>query len=387
MTIHYHKATGIILPLLLLLAAALLLAAWFVPGFADFYTANVFPLMTGSFGRLTSLLPFSLGEWLLLAALVFLAALLLLTLFRLLPGPARTSMGYRRFYRAYLRAVLWIAGVTALIMVLNCFIQYHCTPLEESLQGYGRQYSTEDLAELRDMIVEQANTLAEEVPETASSETVLHDPAEASRAAAASRAAVAALAPVYPRLGGYQVKPKPLYYSWFVSQQYMQGYYFPFSMEANYNDLMMPMNIPFTMCHEIVHTHGYILEDDANFLAFLACTRAQDPVLRYSGYLGILYYVDNDFYASAGKAEYRRHPAISEKVRSDSRFLSEEAWARVEQISPLSTKTVQAAADTYVDTTLKANGIPSGKASYSHVVALLLEYYDGNYSGSRAAQK
>ena len=97
MTIHYHKATGIIPPLLLLLAAALLLAAWFVPGFADLYTANVFPLITGSFGRLTSLLPFSLGEWLLLAALVFLAALLIQTLFRLLPGPVRASMGYRRF--------------------------------------------------------------------------------------------------------------------------------------------------------------------------------------------------------------------------------------------------------------------------------------------------
>ncbi len=262
-------------------------------------------------------------------------------------------------------------------MVLNCFIQYHCTPLEESLQGYGRQYSTEDLAELRDMIVEQANTLAEEVPETNFSRAVLHDPA------AASRDAVAALASMYPRLGGYQVNPKPLYYSWFVSQQYMQGYYFPFSMEANYNNLMMPMNIPFTMCHEIAHTHGYILEDDANFLAFLACTESKEPVLRYSGYLGILYYVDNDFYASAGKTEYRRHPDISEKVRSDSRFLSEKAWAQVEQLSPLPTKTVQAAADTYVDTTLKANGIASGKASYSHVVALLLEYYDGDYSGAK----
>ena len=94
-------------------------------------------------------------------------------------------------------------------------------------------------------------------------------------------------------------------------------------------------------------------------------------------------YVDNDFYASAGKAEYRRHLGISEKVRSDSRFLSEKAWAQVERLSPLPTKTVQAAADTYVDTTLKANGIASGKASYSHVVALLLEYYDGDYSGAK----
>ena len=39
--------------------------------------------------------------------------------------------------------------------------------------------------------------------------------------------------------------------------------------------------------------------------------------------------------------------------------------------------TVKKAADTFVDTTLKVNGVKSGKVSYSYVVKLLLMYYDG----------
>ena len=51
-----------------------------------------------------------------------------------------------------------------------------------------------------------------------------------------------------------------------LNAKVIDGLYFPFSMEANYNDTMSIMNKPFTMCHELAHTHGYIFEDEANFL-------------------------------------------------------------------------------------------------------------------------
>ena len=73
-----------------------------------------------------------------------------------------------------------------------------------------------------------------------------------------AKEAVANLSATYPKLSGFTVTPKALLFSGFMSQQYMQGYYFPFSMEANYNDYMYIMNKPFTMCHEIAHTKGYI---------------------------------------------------------------------------------------------------------------------------------
>ena len=179
----------------------------------------------------------------------------------------------------------------------------------------------------------------------------------------------------YPRLSGYYVTPKALYFSDFMCQQYMQGYYFPFSMEANYNDKMNLMNKPFTMCHELAHTHGYIYEDEANFFGFLACIGSDDIVFEYSGYLGVLNYINNDFYRAVSKEEYNSHVKISERVKYDNEFVSKETWEEVEENAIFKTETVKKAADTFIDTNLKVNGVSSGKVSYSHVVGLIMDYY------------
>ena len=43
----------------------------------------------------------------------------------------------------------------------------------------------------------------------------------------------------------------------------------------------------------------------------------------------------------------------------------------------LKTETVKQAADTFLETTLTLNGVEDGTVSYSRVVKLLLQYYDG----------
>jgi hypothetical protein len=91
-----------------------------------------------------------------------------------------------------------------------------------------------------------------------------------------ARVSMQNLSDIYPRMSGFQVTPKTLDSSVFMSQQYMQGYYFPFSMEANINGLMSIGNKPFTMCHELAHTRGYIFEDEANLIGFLACINSDD---------------------------------------------------------------------------------------------------------------
>ena len=114
-------------------------------------------------------------------------------------------------------------------------------------------------------------------------------------------------------------------------------------MEANYNNIMNITNKPFTMCHELAHTHGYIYEDEANIIGYLACISSDDAFFRYSGYLGLLNYVNNDYYKAVSRSEYNSHVAISDLVKKD-------------------------------------NGVSSGKVSYTHVVGLLLDYYyeEGN---------
>ena len=374
------RKSTIVISVLLAASALLNLAAWVLPGFSDWYAEKVFPLVTAPLGRLTSLLSFSIGEWMLLAAVLWLAVLAaaaVIGLVSLLSG--RRALFSRRF----LRATCLLLAVVVPVMTLNCFVLYHTTPLEESLAGYGREYTIEELGELRDYVVEKCNTLAEQMPRDADGEVVYEGGADAmeetAKEAVAALGQMGGMPEVLSRLAGWQTTPKALYFSDFVSQQYIQGYYFPFSMESNYNSVMKIMNKPSTMCHELAHTHGFIYEDEANLIGFLACVCSEDVIFQYSGWLSVLYYVNNSYYANVDEETYRSHPSISDRVRFDNEFLSDEAWEEVEEDALLDTQTVRAATDTYLDTTLKANGVESGKASYTHVVELLLMYYDGVY--------
>ena len=191
------------------------------------------------------------------------------------------------------------------------------------------------------------------------------------------------LGETYPQLTGWYPKPKAMFFSDFMCQQYMQGYFFPFSMEANYNDVMHILNIPATMCHELAHLKGFIYEDEANFIGYLACIQSEDPFFQYAGYLSVLNYLYNDVFklktenpAAYEEAALAVQPVdVSKQVWEDNIFVSEEEWERINKKALIDTETVDKAADVFIDMNLKVNGVSDGKVSYSRVVRLLLQYY------------
>ena len=374
-TVYRRLFVGMLLGVSILLNAA----AWLSTGFSDYYTNHIFPVITVGYASLTSRAAFSVGEIMLLIA-VFIAAVYLIYLilravsvfgrtFDKKAGTGKYGDLIRDFGRYFYRGFSILFSVVFLIMTLNCFILYHCSPLvvsESAMDGY----TIEELSLLRDYIVSKCNEMAEQMPRDEKGNVVYEGDMKQ-----AAKDAMLGIEKYYNRLGGFYVTPKELTFSGFMSQQYMQGYYFPFSMEANINSEMYIMNKPFTMCHELSHTHGYIYEDEANFLGYLGCIQSKDRIFNYSGYLGVLAYVNNDFYKSVSKEEYKSHVAISERVKYDSQFLTDEAWEEVEKRAVLETDTVKKAADTFIDTNLKVNGVSLGKVSYSGVVGLLLDYY------------
>ena len=364
----------IIFNVVLILCILFNLSAWRSREFADFFTDNIFSIITKPYGRLTSLVKFSVGEVMLIILLVIIACslcCLVASIFYALRKKDAPGM-FKGFRRILLKVLPILFLTVCVIMSLNCFVLYHCTPIKTG-KVTKDSYSIEELARLRDYIVGKCNELSLQVTRDSEGNVVYEGDM-----AMAAREAVKKLSGEYKRFDGYFVRPKVLTFSGFMSQQYMMGYYFPFSMEANINGQMYIMNKPFTMCHELSHTAGYIYEDEANFLGYYSCIRSDDPVFNYSGYLGVLPYVNNDFYNSVGRDEYKRHVAISEEVRFDSQFLTDKAWEEVEKNAVFDTETVKKAADTFIDANLKVNGIAAGKASYSHVVGLLLDYYNNN---------
>ncbi len=365
--------------------------AWSSEAFCDWYIRYVFPVWVNTYGRLTGLFPFSVGEWLIVAGVFLVIAAVILMIasaFRWIirrcrarhvdkqdkssraPHVTRPSVtrGRGRFDKlccGFYTFFAWVLLAVLVLMTLNCTILYHATPFSEKYFAIEKAtddvnentdtgntaetkkgtYTLQDLTALRNMLVEKCNELSGQMQRTEEGE-IIYEGNMRKKAISDMQA----LGETYDALQGFYPMPKPLYFSDFVSQQYMLGYYFPFSMEANYNKVAYVTNLPVTMCHELAHLKGYIQEDEANFIGFLACISSDDLLFQYSGYLSVLNYVNNDFYEAVGE-DYERYMA---EVQID-RQVYEDA--------------------VFVETSLKLNGVDDGMVAYSRIVGLLLQWY------------
>lgn len=365
--------------------------AWKSTAFCDFYVKNIFPIWLNTYGKWTSGFPFSVGEVMIVLAVTLLSVFVMLGLVAVIfftvkkwkekrqtlsAAYLKKYNGYKRAYWIYRTICANILVVVMWVMTLNCFILYHCSTFEEkywnSMVKQSEDYTIEELAMLRDFVVTRVNQYAK-MMERDEHGLIIYDGNMEETAIRAMQN----LGEQYPQLSGYYTTPKKIAASEFLSQQYMKGYYFPFSLEANYNDVMYIMSKPATMCHELAHTKGFIYEDEANLIAFLACLHSDDIVFQYSGYLSVLTYIDNDFIESIDHNAdvYKSHVKISSQVKKDRVFLTEDAWTEVEKKAVVSTKTVKKASNTFNNTTLILNGVEQGSASYGEVVGLLMDYY------------
>ncbi|MFQ9846223.1 MAG: DUF3810 family protein [[Clostridium] leptum] len=68
---------------------------------------------------------------------------------------------------------------------------------------------------------------------------------------------------------------------------------------------MYKYNIPAVMCHELSHLRGFMREDEANFLAYLACKNSASLDFQYSGYMLAFIYATNALY-EVDKEAYSR---------------------------------------------------------------------------------
>ena len=167
-------------------------------------------------------------------------------------------------------------------------------------------------------------------------------------------------------LGGFYPKPKEVLVSQILSVQQLCGVYSPFTVEANYNGDMPDYNVPHTLCHELSHLKGFMREDEANFIGYLACISSENEAFRYSGYLTGWVYAGNALARVDMRCYIELTNQLCEEARQD---LDENSdfWNRYES-------KVSEAATRMNDTYLKMNSQADGVKSYGRMVDLMLSY-------------
>ncbi len=333
-----------------------------VPGFADRYYESVYVRLENTIARLSGLFPFSLVE----AGLYIAILLLLFFLCRLIFRIIRHKDGRKGiFYHTahFISGLVLFAGILFFLYAFCCGTNYRKTSFADMagipLDLYTPQELLDTCVYLTQELIDLEPAIAREEDGTMllskDAKTYAHD-------------VMANLGQTYPFLSGYYPNPKGLMVSRILSVQSLSGVYSPFTIEANYNNEMTDYNIPFTMCHELSHLKGFMQEEEANFIAYLACEQSDLPEYRYSGLMLGWTYCTNELYNLNKDIYYQLRAYLPSGVEADLKA-NTEFWDRFED------KTISDVHEKLNDAYLKGNGQTHGVASYDMVTGLIVRYY------------
>jgi hypothetical protein len=343
--------------LVIILTILIKWVSWY-PGWVERnYTYGVYPLISKVQRFLFGWLPFSIGD----VFYGFVALLLLWRTFRFFKIIFQKKFT-RKYFIKSLQQVIFIFLFIYVTFNLLWGLNYNRTGISRQLGIDVRTYSIEDLSTLTATLQERLNEYAafvtEEQRDTFNRKKNLF--LEASDA-------YTQIGEEYSFLKYNPGSVKPSLFSYLGNYLGFQGYYNPFSGEAQVNTTIPRFLEPFVTTHEIAHQLGYAKENEANFVAFLACRYSASPVLKYSLYFDMYNYAINEVSkrdtAMSRAFQAKLHPQVVKDVKEWRDF-----YRRYKNpIEPIVTWSY--------GHYLKANNQPAGKQTYNEVVAWLIAYY------------
>jgi len=243
---------------------------------------------------------------------------------------------------------------------------YFCNTVASKMDLDVRPSSVEELKTVTAEMLAKANEYSEYVPRDANGYTSYGN---FSTMADRTVGGFQELSEQYSFLGSSYAPAKPLNAWKLMSRFGIAGIYIPFTGEAIVNPDTPAPGIMFHMAHEMAHRLGVAPEDEANFIAYLACRENPDRRAKYSAYFMAYRYCINAL-ASVDRAAANEISAqVGDKLRTDLIQLNE----NIEKYEG----PVRDAGEKINDTYLKSLSQTEGTKSYGMMVDLLIaEYYD-----------
>jgi hypothetical protein len=321
------------------------------------YTYGIYPFISKLQRILFGWIPFSIGD-------LFYAFLILIILFRtfmfvkLLFQKKLT----RKYFALGLQQIIFLFLFVYVFFNLLWGLNYNRKGIAEQLGLEVKKYSLADLDTLTLAVQIRLNEYA--VLVTEAQRDSLDKKQKLFRE---SRNAYLSAATHFPFLKYDLQSVKPSLFSYLGNYLGFQGYYNPFSGEAQVNTTIPRFLEPFVTAHEIAHQIGYAKENEANFVAFLACRSFSSPGFKYSMYFDLYNYAIGEVKrrdtALAISLQQKLHPQVVRDITEYRNFYRKYK----NPIEPV----IMWGYGHF----LKANNQPAGKLSYNEVITWLIAYY------------
>ena len=354
----------IISAVLLAFAAVLSIAARMAPGFAQWYSVTIYPVLQGTLGRLCGLVPFSVSE----ALIVILPILLIYDIIRAARLIHEAAGESPQSTKPAIRVLIHIFTAICILIFMyfaNCGVNYYREPFADPEAYASAEFTVDELYDFCDYAAGKIlETEGAEYPDRKALAT------EAVKAMK-SLSAEGSVSPEWydtSELDGFYPQPKQMtWISSLFSAMGVSGIYSPFTIEANVNSQMVGLEKPFTSCHELSHLKGFMNEGEANFIGWLACIGSEDASFNRSGWLIAWIYAGSELY----RIDPDRYSEIREKLPDDvirELIDNNEFWASHENRA----SEIQ---DQVNDAYLKSNGQEAGIQTYGQLTTLMLMWY------------
>jgi hypothetical protein len=141
------------------------------------------------------------------------------------------------------------------------------------------------------------------------------------------------------------------------------GIYIPFVFEGHIDAGLHPLQIPYTLAHEMAHGYAVTDEGEANFIAFMVCVNSTNPFIRYSGLFSYYRYLASNI--------YRNDPEIYHSMREQFPAFVELDLNAVRKKMNEYPDLLPALRNWMYDHYLNAQGVHAGIKSYSSIVQMV----------------
>ena len=353
----YCAVPALVLFAIALTAAFVHLSSALSPQFADFFNRYIGSLVRGFTATLTSILPFSLAE----------TVIIMLPVIFVLAMASSIKAVNESIPRAIRRLVSTLAAVSLLysLFVFTTTVSYNGTSLSDKLGLAQTPVSVSELMHTAEYMIDNMNKELDNIDyvygEGSSMPYSLADMNEL------LLDAYDKASDKYSFLPRLRSRIKPIAASEPMTYTHISGMYTYYTGEANLNVNFPDYTLPFTAAHELAHQRGVMPENEANFVAFLVCIESDDPYIRYSGYLNMYEYLSNALY----RADYDIFAEVYTSL--DARVIGEITAYNTffEKYRDSVASDVSGAMN---NTYLKAQGVEAGEKSYGMVVDLACAY-------------